>query len=254
LSLSALERSDGARRAARGVEAGLAAATAVVARAGDRKGLLWLDGSPLTSDRIREDVRLAFEEAAVDGDELTVTHGPQSADPDSLGEGVIASGVPIVVDLYPRDRVSAVHADAARTIAVNPSDQLFQLHAACVEILEALAAGLRAGTSVVELWRLASAGYARAGAVPRHAAVPGSTWFPPIVGHGVGLTLHERPLLGEGETGVLRADDVVALEPALYGDEWGGCRVENLYLIGQDGCELLITTPTGLEVGNRTGV
>jgi Xaa-Pro aminopeptidase len=210
--------------------------------------VLWLDGSPLTSDRVREEVRRAFEEAGVDGDELTVTHGPQSADPDSLGEGVIRSGAPIVIDLYPRDRGTAVHADGARTIAVDPSDGLRRLHAACIEILEALAASLRAGVSVAELWRLASEGYARAGAVPRHAATPGSTWFPPIVGHGVGLTLHEQPLIREDESGLLRAGDVVALEPALYGDEWGGCRVENLYLIDEEGGELLIATATSLDV------
>jgi Xaa-Pro aminopeptidase len=254
VSLSALERSVGARRASRGADAGLAAARATVARAELRGGSLWLDGRPLTSDRVREEVRGAFERTEVDADELTVSHGPQAADPDSLGEGAIARGAPIVIDLYPRDPGTAVHADSARTIAVEPSDELRRLHAVCVEILETLAAGLRAGVSVKELWRLASAGYAQAGAVPRHAAAPGSTWFPPLLGHGVGLTLHEPPFIGEDRSGVLGAGDLVALEPALYRDGWGGCRVENLYLIDEDGCELLIAAPIDLDVGVGAGV
>jgi len=249
VGVTAFERSIGARRAARGADAGLAAATAAVARARIRDGLLWLDGAPLTSDRVRSEVRSAFDLAAVEADELTVTHGPQSAEPDSLGEGVIRCGDPIVVDLYPRDRETAVHADTARTIAVDPSDDLRRLHAACLEILGTLAARLRAGVSVDELWQLASVGYAGVGAVPHHAARPGSTWFPTTLGHGVGLTLHERPFISEGESGVLRAGDVVALEPALYRNEWGGGRVENLYLVEDEGCELLTVAPAELDVG-----
>ena len=211
------------------------------------EGWLWLDGGPLTSERVREEVRGAFAETVVDADELTVTHGRQSADPDSLGEGAIRSREPIVIDLYPRDRTTTVHADAARTIAVEPSEELRRLHAVCVEILATLASSLRAGVSAAELWGLAHDGYTGAGAVPRHTAGPGSTWFPATLGHGVGLTLHEPPLLGADASGVLRAGDLVALEPALYGDDWGGCRVENLYLIDEAGSELLTTTATDLD-------
>jgi Xaa-Pro aminopeptidase len=47
---------------------------------------------------------------------------------------------------------------------------------------------------------------------------------------------------------VLSVGDVIALEPALYQHDLGGCRVENLYVVTPDGHERLTTLPLMLEV------
>lgn len=56
--------------------------------------------------------------------------------------------------------------------------------------------------------------------------------------HGVGLAVHERPLCVPGAEGDLRPGHVVAVEPALYGDD-GGVRLEDVVAVTEDGCEVL---------------
>ena len=41
--------------------------------------------------------------------------------------------------------------------------------------------------------------------------------------------------------------DVIALEPGLYRRGWGGCRLEDLVLVTEDGAENLTEYPYDLE-------
>ena len=66
------------------------------------------------------------------------------------------------------------------------------------------------------------------------------------LGHGVGLEVHEAPALGRsGEEPV--AGDVVAVEPGLYGSGYGGCRLEDIVLVTEDGAENLADFAYELE-------
>jgi Xaa-Pro aminopeptidase len=65
------------------------------------------------------------------------------------------------------------------------------------------------------------------------------------LGHGVGLEIHERPSLGRTPD-VLRTGDVVTLEPGCYRQGYGGCRLEDLVLVTDGGCEVLTDFPYDL--------
>jgi Xaa-Pro aminopeptidase len=61
----------------------------------------------------------------------------------------------------------------------------------------------------------------------------------------VGLEIHELPSLGRtGEE--LVAGDVLAVEPGLYRTGFGGCRLEDLVLVTEDGCEVIAKYPYDL--------
>ena len=66
------------------------------------------------------------------------------------------------------------------------------------------------------------------------------------LGHGVGLEVHEQPNLSRFED-PLRAGDVVTLEPGLYRQGFGGCRLEDLVLVTENGAENLTQYPYDLE-------
>src|SRR6478735_8507398 len=185
MSPSPLEKVAGARRAQHGAHDGMAAAVRILASASVREGSLWIEQEPLTSEHVRVAIRAAFAAAEVCAEEITVTHGAQSVHPDSLGEGVIESRLPVVLDLYPRDRRSAVYGDLARTIAVDPPGELKRVHAVCLEVLRELTPLLRAGASTRDLYAVASDIFVSAGIVGQSDSRPGSAWFPPLLGHGI---------------------------------------------------------------------
>src|SRR5207302_3404436 len=68
------------------------------------------------------------------------------------------------------------------------------------------------------------------------------------LGHGVGLEVHEQPLLGlaAGNDEELVAGDVLAVEPGLYRAGYGGLRLEDLVLVTEDGVEHLNSFPYDL--------
>jgi Xaa-Pro aminopeptidase len=66
------------------------------------------------------------------------------------------------------------------------------------------------------------------------------------LGHGVGLEVHEAPNLGRGGTAELVPGDVVTLEPGLYRQGFGGCRLEDLVLVTEGGAENLTDFPYDL--------
>jgi Xaa-Pro aminopeptidase len=64
------------------------------------------------------------------------------------------------------------------------------------------------------------------------------------LGHGVGMEIHEAPRLSRtAPEEPLRAGNVVTVEPGVYVPGRLGVRIEDLVLVGQDGCERLTVLP-----------
>jgi Xaa-Pro aminopeptidase len=239
----------GIRRAQRAAEAGMTAARELLRAAEQQNGNLVLDGEPLTCERVKVAVEQAFTANGAFADEFIVSHGPQTAVGHDMGSGPIAPGEPVCLDLFPRDRESGCFADMTRVFVVGePSEELAEYHRLCREALEASVAAVKPGVAGSELNRICSEVFQQHGYPTLISKQPGEVLkdgFYHSLGHGVGLEVHEDPSLGRGP-GELVAGDVIAVEPGLYRQGYGGCRLEDLVLVTEDGAEVLTDYPYDL--------
>ena len=59
------------------------------------------------------------------------------------------------------------------------------------------------------------------------------------LGHGVGLEVHENPRVGPKAANTLEAGMVFTVEPGIYLTGWGGVRIEDIVILGEDGAKPL---------------
>ena len=240
----------GIRRAQRAAEAGMDAARELLRAAERQNGGLVVNGEPLTCERLKLAVEQVFTEHGVFADEFIVSHGAQTAIGHDMGSGPIAPDEPICLDLFPRDRESGCYADMTRTFVVGePSDELLEYHKLCREALDRAVAAVKPGIPGKDLNRLACDVFEEHGFPTLLSKQPGEVLkdgFYHSLGHGVGLEVHEEPALGRGP-GELLAGDVIAVEPGLYRNGYGGCRLEDLVRVTEDGAETLTDYPYELE-------
>ena len=67
------------------------------------------------------------------------------------------------------------------------------------------------------------------------------------LGHGTGLAVHEGPRLSPLKETLLESGMIVTVEPGIYLFEWGGVRIENQVVVGQDGPMVLNELSTSID-------
>lgn len=243
---------DGILRAQRAAEAAMDTVRELLRRADACGAALELDGEPLTCERLKRAVGEVLTERDVVADEVIVSHGPQTAVGHEMGHGPIAPGEPVIVDLFPRDRETGCYADMTRTFVVGePPEELVGYHRLVLEALERAITQVKAGVPARDLYLAACDLFERAGHRTGRSKRPGEVLeegFFHGLGHGVGLEVHEEPGIGLSSTATLVAGDVVAVEPGLYRPGFGGCRLEDLVLVGEEGATRLTDYPYDLTL------
>jgi Xaa-Pro aminopeptidase len=66
------------------------------------------------------------------------------------------------------------------------------------------------------------------------------------LGHGVGIDIHEAPVLSRDSKDTLAAGMVVTDEPGIYLPGYGGVRIEDTVLVSEGGAEKLTVGPYNL--------
>jgi Xaa-Pro aminopeptidase len=240
----------GIRRAQRAAEAGMDAAREVLRSAERQNGGLVVDGEPLTCERLKIAVEQAFTTNGAVAEEFIVSHGPQTAVGHDMGSGPIAPDEPVCLDLFPRDRESGCFADMTRVFVVGtPSEELREFHRLCLEAMKRSVEAVKPGIAGSELHGITCDVFEEHGYPTLRSKQPGEVLqdgFYHSLGHGVGLEVHEEPSLGRAP-GELVAGDVIAVEPGLYRNGYGGCRLEDLVHVTESGPEVLTDYPYDLE-------
>lgn len=207
------------------------------------------DGEVLTSERVRSLVDVYLLERGYLNAEAIIAGGPQGADCHDRGSGELRTGQPVIVDIFPRSRATRYWGDCTRTVVHGKiPEELARMHAAVLEAKAAAIAAIKAGVTGEQVHVATAAVMAKRGypmGLPPAGASASYCGMVHGTGHGVGLDVHEPPLLDKGGP-VLVVGDVLTVEPGLYSQAIGGVRVEDMVAVTETGCENFNRLPQGL--------
>lgn len=212
-------------------------------------GVLMHEGEPLTAERLRAMVDVFLLERGYTNPPSIIAGGPEGGDCHNIGGGDLRTGEPVIIDIFPCSRETLYNGDCTRTVVhgeVPPA--IAKMHAAVVEAKAAAIAATRAGVTG-EAVHTATAQVITAHGYPMGLPPEGApdTYCGMVhgTGHGVGLDVHEPPLLDKGGPELV-AGDILTIEPGLYSKAIGGIRVEDMVVVTASGCDSFDTLPEGL--------
>lgn len=239
------------REAQRVTEQAVELACRLIARAtADRDGTLMHDGRPLTSERVRQAVDVFLLERGYLNTTSIIAGGPQGADCHHVGAGPLMTGQPVIVDIFPQNRQTLYVGDCTRTVVHGAiSDELRRMRDAVAAAKAAGIAAVRAGVSGEDVHTATIAviqqhGYAVG--LPPDGASDSYCGMLHGTGHGVGLEVHEPPLLDRGGPPLVQGD-AITVEPGLYSRAIGGVRIEDMVVVTDGGCVNLNQLPEELS-------
>jgi Xaa-Pro dipeptidase len=161
----------------------------------------------------------------------------QSAFPGMPTDYIPQRGDLLISDMVPY--YNGYWGDSCSSYVVGGENAITDTHRAMLKIaLEAFEIGFaasRPGVTAGEIDAL----------VRGHIAKQGYQ-YPHHTGHGLGVSNHEEPrIIIDGPT-TLEAGMVMVIEPPVYQEGFGGLRLERMYLIKDDGAELIAHNPFDL--------
>ena len=213
-------------------------------------GVLHADGGVLTAERIQSLIDVWLLELGFSSPGSIVACGPIGADCHDHGHGPLLTGQPIIVDIFPRDKKTLYNGDCTRTVVhgdIHP--KVAEMHAAVARAKAAACKVIRAGISGDYVHQATIASITADGfkmGLPPVGADDNYTAMTHGTGHGLGLEVHEPPLLAIGGPELL-VGDVVTVEPGLYCKAVGGVRLEDMVVVTEHGHTNLNKLYEGLD-------
>lgn len=178
-----------------------------------------------------------FGADAVSFDTIVATGANGARPHHEPSESVIENGHSVVIDMGAE--VDGYRSDMTRTIQVGQWDN--ETSAMYRIVKEAQAAGvaaIRHGVIGSDVDGAVRKVFRREGV--EHEYLHGT-------GHGVGLYIHEEPIMSPRCDAVLSEGEVVTVEPGLYRKGVGGVRIEDQVVVTGTGCRILTLSPKELS-------
>ncbi|MFH0799534.1 MAG: M24 family metallopeptidase [Pseudomonadota bacterium] len=205
-------------------------------------------GRTLTSGSLRTMINVFLLERGFVGSDTIVACGRHSIDPHDVGAGPLMPHKSIIVDIFPRSVKTGYFGDATRTFCKGRAPDALKRMYATVKDGQALGISMvRAGINGRKIHESIHALFGNRGYVSGEKGGRMQGFFHGT-GHSVGLEIHEEPARIAGRDFILKAGNVMSVEPGLYYKAIGGVRIEDLVFVTKSGCDVLSGFPKKLEV------
>ena len=234
-------------QALRATEKSCREAIKVLKRSVIRRDKLYFRGKILTSETLRKLIHQTLLAEGCTGEHTIVSCGHHSIDPHDQGSGPLFAHQPIIMDIFPRSDKTLYYADFTRTVVRGKaSPELKKMYAAVKAGQDIGFRMIRAGMKSKMIHKAIQSRFAQLGF---RTGLKGGRMqgFFHSTGHGLGLEIHEPPRISVGDD-VLKAGQVVTVEPGLYYKGVGGVRLEDVVVVTKTGCKNLTRFPRFLEV------
>ncbi len=162
--------------------------------------------------------------------------GTNSALPHAIpGDDKLENGIPLLFDWGVKTKGYA--SDISRTHIIGKPDETFLKVFNTVETAQAKAIkAIKPGISGKDIDKIAREYIENNGFKGK---------FRHGLGHGVGLAVHEDPVISPLRDTIIEPQMVFTVEPGIYIPGWGGVRIENMVVVREDGAEILNKMETG---------
>jgi Xaa-Pro aminopeptidase len=217
-------------------------AFSLLKRSRPRKGILYLDNKPLTSELIKYTMHCVLLEHGCCAEDTIVSCGEDTATPHITGTGPLRADEPIVIDLFPVHEKSGYFADMTRTfVKGEPSQDIREMYTALREAKQLSITRVKNGISGSDLYQVVVDFFKDQG------YDSDTRGFVHNLGHGVGLQVHELPTVGPSGRN-LETGNVITIEPGLYYPGIGGVRLEDIGAVTKTGFDNFTLFPEDLVV------
>lgn len=169
-----------------------------------------------------------------------VGSGPNGAFPHHhTGSRPLAEGDAVVIDLGARGPAGYVSDITRAAFVGEPTERYREVHAVVDAAVEAGMAAARPGATCHDV-DAAARGVIEDAGYGEH--------FVHRTGHGLGLSMHERPWIMRGNHTELRVGMVHSIEPGIYLPGEFGVRLEEIVHVTADGCRRFSSLPRDVHV------
>lgn len=174
---------------------------------------------------------ISFETIAISGSNTSKPHGVPTDKKLQPGE-FITMDFGSVVDGY--------HSDMTRTVALgSATEKMKKIYDIVLRSQNAAIKEIKAGKSASEIDAVARNIISDAGYGPS---------FGHSLGHGVGIEIHEHPVLSPNSKEILSSGNVVTVEPGIYLENEFGVRIEDMIYVCDGGYINLTECPKVLRI------
>ena len=190
----------------------------------------------MTEGQIAWDLEVEMRGLGAEGPafDIIVGAGPNGALPHHRADDtVVRRGDPIVIDMGAS--YEGYNSDLTRTFYVgNPDDEFLAIYSIVLQAQETAIREVRPGMTGKKVDEIARTVIEESGYGDE---------FGHGLGHGVGLAVHERPMVVPTSEDVIENGMIFTVEPGIYIPGWGGVRIEDIVVMENGRARILTGSP-----------